>query len=167
MVHVANAVKDDYSNSRNKEKNWELATRPARAKVHFVKTLPQGKRYEPVDLNAMGPNGKTYREDFMACWKENDRRIRELDQQAKAAGELVGRYIDEPVADGKAIYQIVAETDTKVEIVVCTGIGDDWTVQYWGPYATIEKLYAQQKVNSRDKLAEIFAKKKPSDLAAV
>jgi hypothetical protein len=98
--------------------------------------------------------------DFIEAMKKNWAKLQECDKTAKENGELVGRYIDEPFADGKAIYQIVKENKKTVRIRVCTGLGDDWVIPYWGEEATIDKEYAVKKVAQRDALAELFRKKK-------
>ena len=58
----------------------------------------------------------------------NFKKLQKQDKMAKKVGKLVGRYIDEPWADGNAFYVIVKENKTSVRIRVVTGIGDDWII---------------------------------------
>lgn len=78
------------------------------------------------------------------------------DQAAKAAGTLVGRFITHPIADGKAVYEIVKVTKRTAHIQVVTGIGDDWVVPAWGMFARINLKTAQEFVNRRDRLDALF-----------
>jgi hypothetical protein len=103
--------------------------------------------YEPVSIKG----------DFRDYCENNSARLSAIDAEAKSKGQLVGRFITEPYADSCAVYQIVAESDTEVRIHSCKGLGDDWTIPYWGAKATIRKDYAQEKVELRDRRAAYFA----------
>ena len=46
-----------------------------------------------------------------------------------------------------------------VRIKLCTGIGDDWAVPYWGIETTIDKQYAVDKIRNRERLEEFFRKR--------
>jgi len=91
--------------------------------------------------------------------EENWNQIIEQDEKSKKAKTLIGRYIAEPFADGKAIYMIVSETKKKVKIQVCTGLGDDWVIPYWGPEATIDRSYAVKSIKGREALDRLFGRK--------
>jgi len=104
--------------------------------------------------------GKYNNMDYSEVIKKNWEKLEECDRIAKEKGELKGRYIAEPYADGNAIYQIVKVNKKTVCIRVCTGLGDDWTIPYWGAEATIDKEYAIKKVAQRDALKELFQKRK-------
>lgn len=79
---------------------------------------------------------------------------------SRSEGELVGRFISEPFADGKAYYKIVKENKNTVRIKVCRGLGDDnWVIPYWGEETSIKKDFALQKLRQRDALRKIFSKK--------
>lgn len=102
----------------------------------------------------------------MEDWKEllkkfdaNMERMQATDKKAKAAGSLVGRYIQEPFADGYAYYLIFKENKKTVRIQRVTGIGDDWTIPYWGDTASISKDFAMQNIGRRDALHELFSRK--------
>ena len=94
--------------------------------------------------------------DLLDEHDDNFKKLQKQDEMAKEVNRLVGRYIDEPWADGKAFYVIVKENKKSVRIRVVTGIGDDWVIPYWGEETTIEKSYAIQRINYRDKMAELF-----------
>ena len=85
--------------------------------------------------------------------------LREQDATAKAAGELLGRYIQESYADGYAFYEIIKVNKKSVRIQVVTGIGDDWVLPYWGVATSIPIAYAEQNIKRRDGLAALFARK--------
>lgn len=91
---------------------------------------------------------------------DNFKRLEECDKKAKERGSLVGRFIQEQYADSYAYYQIIKENKKTVRIRVCTGIGDSWTIPYWGKEATIEKSYAIESIRRRDALNRIFSKGK-------
>ena len=104
--------------------------------------------------------------DYKQGWKEanaamdrNRDLLQKIDQDAKAKGELLWRYIQEQVADGYAIYQIVKVNKKSVRIVHCEGMGDDYFVSYWGGEATIDMDYALTNLGWRDKLDELFSDK--------
>lgn len=96
---------------------------------------------------------------LIEIWEENMRKLKENDRKAKEKGTLVGRFIEEPYADGAAIYRIIRENKNTVRIKVVVDIGDDWIIPYWGKEATIDKSYVLSKLAFRDRLHEMFAKK--------
>lgn len=90
---------------------------------------------------------------------ENYEQLRKIDRMAKSKGELLGRYIDVPVADGKALYQIMRVNKNTVRIKALSGFGDDYILDYWGYESTVDKEYIQNLVRNRDKLEEIFGRR--------
>lgn len=98
-------------------------------------------------------------DEVIQKWKENMQKVYDMDAEAKAKGELKGRYISEQYADGYAIYQIVKENKASVLIQVVTEIGDDWVIPYWGESTTIPKEYAVNHVARREAMAELFKRK--------
>lgn len=103
-------------------------------------------------------NTKSGIDNFIAATRRNFDLLDQIDKAAKAEGSLLWRYISEPFADGRAYYQIVKVNKKTVRIVRCTGLGDDWTIPYWGNSATIDIDYAEQKISARDRLDAFFAK---------
>ena len=95
-------------------------------------------------------------EDFMA---EHNRKQAELDAsdaEAKAAGEIVGRYITHPIADGAAVYRITAATGASATIEK-VDIGDAWTIPAWGARARLSRKKVEGFLHQRDAMAEMFA----------
>lgn len=90
---------------------------------------------------------------------DNYEQLKKIDKMAKSKGELLGRYVDVPVADGKAIYQIMRVNKNTVRIKALGGFGDDYILDYWGYEATVDKEYIISLVRSRDKLEEIFGRR--------
>lgn len=80
----------------------------------------------------------------------NVRQLYDLDNAAKASGEILGRYIAIPYADGNVIYQIVAERESEVRIKVCIGLGDDWQIPFMGRENWISRAYAEELIKSRE-----------------
>lgn len=105
--------------------------------------------------NPLSSEGK----DFIETIEENQKTLFSLDKKAKEKNQLVGRYIKEPYADGYAIYQIIRENKSSVRVRVCTGLGDDWAIPYWGNEATIDKNYAEGNILRRDRMSELFKKR--------
>ncbi len=98
-------------------------------------------------------------EESLAVTRRNFEKLHGIDQDSKNRGELMWRYLAEPIADGQAFYQIVKVGKTKVLIELCTGLGDDWSVRYWGHSADIDRKYAEDSLRRRDGLAELFSRK--------
>ena len=96
---------------------------------------------------------------FFETYDRNWARLREIDSEAKSMGKILGRYISEPYADGAAHYQIIALTGNKAMIVVCTGLGDDWVIPYWGRCAAIDRRYAEESICRRDGISELFIRR--------
>lgn len=91
---------------------------------------------------------------------ENFTELERLDKEARDAGKTVGRFISEPVADGRAHYRILEVRGRQAFISVVTGLGDDWQVSFWGPEAWIDLAYAKQLLSYKDRMSDIFANKK-------
>lgn len=95
-------------------------------------------------------------EDFM---KEYDRLYKEFterDAAAKEAGELIGRYIQESIADGYAYYVIVDAGPSSV-IVEHVDYLDGYRVAMIDSMdGVIPKKYALENIDRRDRWAEYF-----------
>ena len=95
--------------------------------------------------------------DILAEHDKNFAAMEARDKAAKEAGTMVGRYINYPVADGYAYYEIVKVNLRTVVVVCLTGLGDDWVLDLWGAKARIGRLYAETHLARRDAWAELFA----------
>jgi len=104
----------------------------------IMKTIEKDMLYTPV----LEPEG----------YFRNIHQLYELDDLAKSSGEILGRYISVPFADGNAVYQIVAEKELEVRIRICIGLGDDWQLPSWGKETWIARNYAEALINKRDEL---------------
>jgi hypothetical protein len=91
--------------------------------------------------------------------QENFRTLERLDAEAKAQGQVLGRYVRQPYADGYAYYQVTAINGTRATVEVVGGIGDDWVLPNWGQKSTTTLAVVEKMVGSRDALARLFAKK--------
>ena len=82
------------------------------------------------------------------------------DAAAKARGELVGRYIQESVADGYAYYVIVRHTGSKVKVEHQQGIADGYSVRMIESMnGNIPAKYARENIGWRDQRDGLFAKR--------
>ena len=97
---------------------------------------------------------------YWAAQEDKFKALRERDLAAKTAGNLLGRYLAEPYADGHAFYEIVKINKATVRVQVVTGIGDDWVLPYWGQAHSIPMAYAMNSVGFRDRMDEAFSKRK-------
>lgn len=96
-------------------------------------------------------------DDWIKKMDEAHAKMVAKDSQAKVRGTLLGRYINEPYADGYALYEIV-KVNTKTVRIKWLDIYDGWTIPYWGKEATIDRAYAEKNLGYRDALADIFGK---------
>lgn len=106
-------------------------------------------KYRPIK-----PSSSSNFDEVTKIHADNLAALIKLDEEAERRGLYIGRYITHPIADGRAIYQIVSETKKKIKIVVVTGIGDDWVIPAWGSAATIDKKYADLEFSFRKFLRE-------------
>jgi hypothetical protein len=75
---------------------------------------------------------------YKSIFDAHDKKLRDIvaaDQEAKAMGQLVGRFYREQIADGYAFYVITKENKTKCKLVVVTGLGwqERSSLEYWAP----------------------------------
>ena len=113
------------------------------------------EEYKPVQLDTF-PSEKRI---FGAG--DNLLQLSKIDNEAREAGELIGRFIQEPYADGYAYYQIVEEDKQKNNVLImsCKQLGDDWVIPYWGDKTWIDKDYAEGSIKFRDQMAASYAKR--------
>lgn len=82
------------------------------------------------------------------------------DKAAKKAKTLVGRYITQPMGDGRAVYQIIKETKRTVTIRHVPGAcADDWIIPYWGTRATVRRAWVEQEIRGHEAMDEMFSAK--------
>ena len=101
-------------------------------------------------------------DELMDCIQTNEQHMNEIEKAAIEEGGLLHRFIYEPVADGKAIYQIVRVNKRTVNIRLCSLDGKyaDYVIPYWGESASIDKAYAETAIRNQDAMRALFAKKK-------
>lgn len=98
--------------------------------------------------------------DFIKRWDKNLENIRKIDEEAKKNNTLLHRFVYQPYADGNAVYQIIKVNKKTVKIKVCTGIGDDWILPYWGEEALVDKAFVENNIKKRDWIDSLFENKK-------
>ena len=90
-------------------------------------------------------------EDINVILNENWDRLQTCDKRVKHAGNLVGRYIRESIADGYALYLIIRENKKTVRIRRITHVcPDEYRIPYWSDETTIGKSYAVKSLKARD-----------------
>ncbi len=77
-------------------------------------------------------------------------RIRECDRRSKAAGTLIGRYLQQVTLAGCAVYEIIEEHLETVRIRVCRGLPGTCVFPYWGHETLVYKSYALRNIAARE-----------------
>lgn len=101
-------------------------------------------------------------DDCFKQYEKNFEKLQEIDTRCKERGSIVGRYLDMSVADGKAFYQVqkINQKTKKAFVKICYGMGDGYVYSYFGEESWIDLDFVFDVINHRDKMAEIFAKRK-------
>jgi hypothetical protein len=81
------------------------------------------------------------------------RRIEDDDQKARKAGQLIGRLLYEPFADGYAIY-VVTQTHGEEARIRHLPVGDAWVVPTLGKDSWLSLDYVESSIQRRDELAD-------------
>ena len=90
--------------------------------------------------------------------EKNLEHLQKLSKEAREKGTFLHSYFAEPVADGKAFYQVVKIDGDKCTVQLCDGIClDDYVHDYFGYIKEIDLEYAQSKVKGMGALAKIFS----------
>lgn len=80
-----------------------------------------------------------------------------IDASAKDKGELVGRFIQEQIADGYAYYRIIKAGSRNVALEHMA-IGDAWQIPMVESMdLVVPTKYARENIERRDSIAELFA----------
>ena len=91
--------------------------------------------------------------------RKNLEHLKAIDNFAKKNKQLLFRYFYCCVADGRCYYQITKVTKTKATVTLCEGIDlDNWTDRVLGEQSTIDLSKAEELVNSRQALEDLFSK---------
>lgn len=105
----------------------------------YTPKLPNGFEEETFNVN-----------EWMQIVEENEKRIRELDEKAKAQGTILYRFLYEPVADGIGVYQIIKVNKKSCQIRYCTTNGfNEYLVRQWGETATVPMQYVLNAIGGR------------------
>ena len=84
----------------------------------------------------------------------------DVDAKAKEAGELIGRYIVEPFADGRAYY-VVAKANKSNCVLDHVDIGDAWTLPFVESLdRKVPKRYVLSNIKIREAMEKMFGGKK-------
>lgn len=83
--------------------------------------------------------------------------MKAVDQSAKDQGVLVGRFIQEQIADGYAYYRIIKAGSRNVALEHMD-IGDAWTIPMVESMDLVVPVkYARENIERRDAIAELFS----------
>ena len=114
--------------------------------------MQKSLRYQPKEIKFRAGDWKSHRRQM----NDNYLQLMECSKKAKSLGSLVGRVVRHNYADGYAYYQVIKENKATVQIQVCTGIGDDWSIPAWGDKSTVNKAMIQDMLKHQDTLDEMF-----------
>ena len=111
--------------------------------------------YEPVKVCTEENYSRTWDE----VQKANIAHLEKIEAKAIEQGGLLYRFLYEPVADGKAIYQIIKVNKRTVRVRLCSidGLYYDYMVPQWGEEATVPIDYAQSGINWQNAWRKNFA----------
>ena len=117
----------------------------------YTPKLPKG--FEQEDFNV---------EEWLSMAEETEKKVRELDRKAKESGSILYRFLYEPVADGKGIYQIIKVNKKTCRIRYCSTDGyNEYQVRQWGEIATVPMQYVLDALGRQDYLDNLHKKKEP------
>lgn len=114
-----------------------------------------GKYYKPQPLDFSGDT-----DVYMKSMDENWDLIKKADLEAKKANRLEGRFIQEPIADGNAVYIVTRAGKRTCTVEVVTGIGDDWVIPSIGRVGSVRTDHVLQNIARRESIEDMFARKK-------
>lgn len=95
-------------------------------------------------------------DNLFKMWENNFEKMVKKDKEAQRIGDLEGRYLRFPIADGYAYYEIVKENKKSVRIEVIKNIGDDWVIPQLGEKVTIQMAPAVQNIKQRVQMENLF-----------
>jgi hypothetical protein len=102
---------------------------------------------------------KDFSARFDAKMKRQEELMDELEVLAKAEKTLLGRTIQFPMADSYALY-LITGINTKTVQLKWLNWCDAWVDDRCGYACRLDRKYAEQSVYGRDRLNEMFSKKK-------
>lgn len=116
----------------------------------YTPKLPKG--FEQEDFNV---------EEWLCLTEENEEKIRELDMKAKESGSILYRFLYEPVADGKGIYQVTKVNKKTCQIRYCSTDGyNGYQMRQWGEKASVPMQYVLDAIGRQDYMDSLCKKKK-------
>lgn len=103
-------------------------------------------------------------EDTIDQWiKENNEKLSAMvktDKKAKKNKTLIGRYINEPVADGYGYYVVTKVTRQRC-VLEHLQIGDAWTISFVEMLdGIVPKKYVKKNIQAREAMENLFKKAK-------
>lgn len=107
----------------------------------------------------LGVKGGNWSERFDAKMKKQEELMNELDVLAKAQKTILGRTVRFPMADSYALYLVTSVGKTQVQIK-WLNYCDAWVDDRAGYACKLDRKYAEQHIYGRDRLDELFSKKK-------
>lgn len=86
--------------------------------------------------------------------------MKAVDQLAKSKDELVGRFIQEQIADGYAYYVVVALTDMQMVKLEHVHIFDGWSVPMIESMdGIVPRKYVEENIARRDSMDEMLSRR--------
>lgn len=136
-----------------------------KTKVVHIERIQGGNRMEELFYTPKLPErfeqGDFDVKEWLRLITENQKIISELDRKAKESGSILYRFLYEPVADGKGIYQIVKVNKKTCQIQYCSTDGyNEYQVRQWGKKANVPLQYVLNALGRQDYLDNLCKKKK-------
>jgi hypothetical protein len=88
--------------------------------------------------------------------KANRNALQACNALAIKTKSIIGRTFGIPVADGKAIYQVIGESKTRFTVLHCVGLGDDWADHHFGYGGSFSKKDVLRYIDWEDGMRKIF-----------
>jgi len=98
--------------------------------------------------------------NWQSLMKKNWKQLEACDEAARKAKSLVGRKFGIPVADGKAWYQVVKESKTRLTIQLCTGLGDDYADHHFRGGGSFSRVDVMRYINFEEGMRKLFGREK-------
>ena len=108
--------------------------------MFYTPNLPKG--FHTYDFNI---------DEWIKLEEENRMQIKRIEERAIQAESLLYRFLYEPVADGKGIYQIIRLNKKTCRLRYCSTDGyQSYVVRQWGEEATVSMDYVLQSIRAQN-----------------
>lgn len=110
-------------------------------------------KFKPLPIKDSDPL-----EYVLGAWEKNQKQLEYLDEKAKKDGSIIGRYINLPMGDGYAYYQVTSIKGNQARLDLITEIGDDWVFPMWGKGTVVSLQEVKNHISRRDALDKMLGR---------